>query len=444
MYLQRLHLHNFRRFVGAQTFSIHRQLTVFAANNGAGKTSVLDAIALAFGPFLTRIPKISGNALTDKDISMERSEDEPFARIGATATGATRGDSPDNPLLQTAAQWDRIKRQDGTKKTQLQIKELLVDYPLKDLKELNNITDYYINHVEEHIHLPILAYYGCSRSILDIPQRRRGFGKDFPRFQAYSDCLNPKTNFRKLFEYFYFLEDLERREKEEQRDWDYTNPQLDAIRSAIKSFLPEYTNPRTELRPLRFLLDNTENGLAYNIELLSDGYKTAIATIMDIAIRMVEANPHLGRNALHTSGIVLIDEIELHLHPGWQQRIIPDLRRTFPNVQFIVTTHSPQVLSTVKPECIRTIQNDGLITEPNCKTYGAESKRILEELMGVPSRAKVLEETIQEFIKITDAGDWTSNNYRALRAELNKYLGETDPVLIEADIKKNFQELEAE
>jgi predicted ATP-binding protein involved in virulence len=166
--------------------------------------------------------------------------------------------------------------------------------------------------------------------------------------------------------------------------------------------------------------------------------------VMDIACRAVEANPHLGEEALNVPGIVLIDEIELHLHPSWQQRIIPDLQRTFPNVQFICTTHSPQVLSTVPSECIRTVGEDGRITEPNCKTYGAESKRILEELMGVNSRPPVHKKELREFIRITDAGDWTSARYQELRALLVHDLGETDPVIIEADIKKNFQELEVE
>ncbi len=94
---------------------------------------------------------------------------------------------------------------------------------------------------------------------------------------------------------------------------------------------------------------------ALRIEQLSDGYRTTLAMIMDIAARMTEANPHMA-DPLLSAGVILIDEIELHLHPGWQQRILGDLTRAFPNVQFIVTTHSPQILTTVAPQSIQIIE----------------------------------------------------------------------------------------
>jgi predicted ATP-binding protein involved in virulence len=200
--------------------------------------------------------------------------------------------------------------------------------------------------------------------------------------------------------------------------------------------------PRTKLAPFRFVLTSKADGKEYDIKLLSDGYKTTISMVMDIAMRMVQANPHLGAEVLQTPGIVLIDEIELHLHPSWQQRILLDLRRTFPNVQFICTTHSPQVLSTVPSECIRTIDENGDIdNSPDTRTYGAESNRVLVELMHVKTRPEHHDQLVKEFIEITDMGDWTSERYHSLRNTLVHDLGLTDPAIIEADIKKNFQQL---
>lgn len=442
MKLQSIHVHNFRRFKGAQTVDLDPSLTVIAAINGAGKTTLLDAAALLLGPFLTRIPKVSGNNLSDDDICLMHDEAEPFAVLRGT-TFADAKAPQDSPLL-NPLRWDRVKRVDQSKATEKKTDLALRQNPLRAQQDILRLADYFIERVKKPVPFPVLAYYGTGRAILDVPERRRGFVKDFPRFTAYAGCLSPRTNFRKLFEYFYFLEDTERREKVDQGNLNFQNPQLTAVRRAITSFLPEYTNPHTVLKPLRFMLDSVKDHMPYSIEMLSDGYKTSLAMVLDIAIRMVEANPDAGVEALQTSGIVLIDEIELHLHPSWQQRIIKDLTKTFPNVQFVCTTHSPQVLSTVPPESIRTISESGVIATTSCKTYGAESKRILEELMHVESRPDIHKDELREFIQITDAGDWSSPRYHELRALLANSLGETDPVLIEADIKKSFQELEVE
>ena len=102
-----------------------------------------------------------------------------------------------------------------------------------------------------------------------------------------------------------------------------------------------------------------------------------LALAADLARRMIQGNPHLD-NPLESQAIVLIDEVDLHLHPSWQQRVLPDLIRTFPNAQFIVSTHSPQVLTTVKPEHIAELyrEGNGIVAGPaNSHTYGAEAGR---------------------------------------------------------------------
>lgn len=432
MQLKTLELFNFRRFNGKHECNLHPKLTVFAANNGAGKTSVLDAIALAFGALLSRLPKVAGNNISEKDVSVLHETDLPLLVLFSSITIGQNQEIA----------WYRMRGAPGKTLDRRVARKITEERAPSALKQIHEYADSLAARIDSDDIFPVLAYYGTGRAVIDVPQRRRGFGKDFPRLQAYADCLNPRTNFRKLFEYFYFLEDLERREKVQKQDLSYANGQLSGIRDAICSFLQnKYINPRTALRPLRFLLDDTTDGTSYSIDQLSDGYKTSLAMVMDIASRAVEANPHLGPAALEAPGVVLIDEIELHLHPSWQQRIIPDLQKTFPNIQFICTTHSPQVLSTVPSECIRAITDDGRITEPNCKTYGAESKRVLEELMGVNSRPPIHETELREFIRITDNGDWSSPRYHELRNLLVTDLGETDPVIIDTDIKKNFQDL---
>ena len=412
---------NFRRFKGQHAIRFHPNLTVFAANNGAGKTSVLDAIALVFGSFLTRLPKISGNSPKDSDVSTNAEPGEPFLLLIA-----------DVQLdADHSARWSRLRVAPDKILNKKDAKHIMEGYVPTGIKEINAYADSLSQNQESDAVFPVLAYYGTGRAIIDVPQRRRGFGKEFPRIQAYADCLNPKTNFRKLFEYFYFLEDLERREREERKDWNYRNGQLQALRNAIVSCVPEFVNPRTKLGPLRFLLDGKTDGREYDIKILSDGFKTSIAMVMDIAMRMVEANPRLGAEALSVPGIVLIDEIELHLHPSWQQRIIPDLQRTFKNVQFICTTHSPQVLSTVKQESIRVITEEGTILtgeEVGVNTFGAQSYFILEDLMNVSPNPRLdeVEELKAKLKKELDAG--LGLDHPDL-LKLEKMIGSRDPFI---------------
>jgi predicted ATP-binding protein involved in virulence len=431
MQLKQISLYNFRRFKGLKNIQLDQELTVFAANNGAGKTTVLDAIALAFGAFLSRLPKISGNSLSDKDICITREDSAPFAVIGAETFEKIECREAHTPLT-NALTWQRLKVELGSKRSRHLADSLSVEFGQRGLSQINALADYISEHLKSEIDFPILAYYGTGRAILEIPQRRRGFGKDFPRLAAYENCLNPRTNFKKLFEHFYFLEDMERREKVEKADLKYENPQLSAIREAIQSFLHgKYTNPRTALRPLRFILDDSD-GTTYSIEQLSDGYKTSLAMVMDIASRAVEANPHMGKDALNTEGIVLIDEIELHLHPSWQQRILLDLQRTFPNIQFICTTHSPQVLSTVKQESIRLITDEGNILtgeEVGVNTYGAQSYLIMEDLMNVSPNPRVpeVERLKAKLMQRIEAEDLKIDDTEVL--ELENMVGIRDPFL---------------
>ena len=145
------------------------------------------------------------------------------------------------------------------------------------------------------------------------------------------------------------MEDQERRDRVRLKDFNYKSPVLEAVRKALGQIVKDYKNPRIETRPLRFIMDRidkTDNGEISHelrIEQLSEGYKIVIAMVADLAARMAEANPKMN-DPLNTSGIVLIDEVDLHLHPRWQREILIKLTKVFPNLQFIVSTHSPVIV----------------------------------------------------------------------------------------------------
>ena len=144
-----------------------------------------------------------------------------------------------------------------------------------------------------------------------------------------------------------------------------------------------------------------KNGETFNLEQLSDGEKNLIALVGDIARRLSIANPNSNK-PLEGDGIILIDEVDLHLHPAWQRLIIPKLTELFPNCQFFITTHSPQVLSHVKPENIFLLKNENnklTYSEPT-ESYGKNSDRILEDILGVDARPKKEKEALRKIYEL--------------------------------------------
>ena len=210
------------------------------------------------------------------------------------------------------------------------------------------------------------------------------------------------------------------------------------------------TDPRIELNPPRLLLRvKLEEGGSETLEIdqLSGGQRAVLALAGDLASRMAQANPHLD-DPLTSEAIVLIDEVELHLHPSWQQRILTDLRRTFPNTQFIVSTHSPQVLTTVEPEhVVELAREDGRIVAGSAGgwTYGAEAGDVLSVVMGVDERpVNDFTENLARYRRLISDDQGESQEALALRQELQKRSPD-DPALGRADLeirrRKLFREM---
>jgi hypothetical protein len=152
----------------------------------------------------------------------------------------------------------------------------------------------------------------------------------------------------------------------------------------------------------------------------------------DLARRLAIANPEMEKPELG-SGVVLIDEIELHLHPKWQRMVIPALLRTFPNCQFIITTHSPQVLGEVKDGKIYRLANtESGVTAEIVRTYGRDSNRILEDEMGVPKRSQEIKDGLRDLFRLIDDGNLPKA--RELQTFLKEEIGFDEPEFARADV----------
>jgi predicted ATP-binding protein involved in virulence len=215
---------------------------------------------------------------------------------------------------------------------------------------------------------------------------------------------------------------------------------LKFINLAIRKFIPEFKNIGYENHPEEGLFV-TKDGIKLNVQQLSQGERTLMALVGDISRRLILLNPSLD-NPLHGTGIVLIDEIELHLHPSWQQKVLTKLTKTFPNIQFLITTHSPQVLTTCKKGEIRLLRANGQIETPLWDVYGRESGDALSELMDTEPRPPldyVL--LIEEYMRLIDLNEHDSEKGKSLRDELNLSLGTDHHELLKAERKIKRKEL---
>lgn len=425
MKLKQVAIENYRA-IEKLDLSFDPDLTVLHGPNGHGKTSVLSAIAAGLGSIPRLLPDVSSVEFRKTD---------------------QRGQLPLRVMLRTfdGIEWDRRRLgRRGTNKRRA----------LSDCRMLRDAVEKVVaadREGLEPIDLPIVAFYDTDRAVSDAPRQTRSPKMEFPRYAALEGGLVHRTDFKEFFRWFFFRESEELREKNERKDFNYRLKDLDAVRTAVERMVPGISELRIKPRSLRLVVSmGLREGERQELVLdqLSGGYRIVFALVADLARRMAQGNPHLD-DPLGSEAIVLIDEVDLHLHPEWQQRILVDLRRTFPNAQFIVSTHSPQVLTTVDPKHIMHLQiENGCIVAGQCPsltpTYGAEAGSVLEAVMGVGERPTAehndFVKKLDEYTRLVYDGLGRSEKAMALREAL-KALSPRDPALDAADMEMERQEI---
>jgi len=447
MRLRRVKLTNFRCFERLEV-SLSPDLTVLVGNNAAGKTALLDGIAYALSRVLTCLLGIEGKNLRHEDIKRVQQNARNASKIAQHETEA--------PFVQVEAEttdgirWSRTLKRDLSEQTAADVPDSVGDKPL--FESLDRI----IHAINEggDPQLPVFAYYGVSRAVLDIPERRRNFQKEFRRFDALKGALDPTTKFKDLFEWFYAQErdEMERITQAlsapEFDLWLNTRnapgrpplpgplPVLQAVRDAIVSVIPGFSRPRIRTNPLRMVVSqgvSSDKEIELSLQMLGDGYRTMLALVMDFARRMAQANPQLIK-PLEAEAILIVDEIDLHLHPIWQQTVVPSFRRAFPNTQLIFSTHSPQVLTTIHSDNIMIIDSSGVCPCP-APTYGARSSDVVEDVLGLPSLRPPGNEIAGKIRSLFEALDEQRlEDAKTLREQLQTWAkGYPEPDLVRAD-----------
>ncbi len=435
MHIEKLRMQNFRGFKDV-TIDFPSNLTVFIGENGSGKSSIIDCCALFLSLLANAVrtfhslynsepPNLSESDITNGDDETCNQIVIFFnsKRLNLPLTLTRKVATSDIPPLVKLSFEGRVNlvvqdpnyyeaNSDLTKSTE-EFKQTVYD-KFRD---------------DPYASLPVLIHYSADRTVYEVPLDS---DKDHQSNQliAYDQAITKKVDFGGFFIWYRNQEDLENKIRLGDNP-NYVDRKLKAIRDAIPLFLPKLSNLRVKRSsPIRMTMFKEDTELIINQ--LSSGEKNLLAMVADIARRLAVANPE---NALEGEGIILIDEIELHLHPQWQRDIIPRLTSTFPNCQFIVTTHSPQVLSNVKKENVFVVENFQ-VYPADAYTFGRDSNSILSELMGVTERPVRIQEKLTECLYKIDDGQ--IDEAKILLHELSDLLGHNDSEIIKANTLISF------
>lgn len=424
MRLDRLEIRNFKKF-SDYTLDLHPQFTLLVGDNGTGKTTLLDALAIAAGVWLVNSPDTtlanSKRNIRTSEIHLDSIEAKGIAQfierkpVEIKALGW---------IGNQEIQWLRQIKEHGSRTSNVEAK-----------LALDMISDLYRrDQAGEKLWFPVLAYYGAGRAWLPSNQTdpKATSGKDIARrWHAFYDCFEERIRIADLQTWFQkeALAALQRQ----------GNMRLgfQVVKFAILRCIPGADD-------LWFDGDRSEIVVSidhYPIPFsnLSAGQKMMVALLADIAIKVVTQNANFLPNSVdlnakdppqilqETTGLILIDEIDVHLHPKWQRQVVHDLRTTFPAMQFVCTTHSPMVIGEVEPECIRSLQPQGARTPTNA--LGLDANRVLDELMGASERNKDVTQMLHKLFQFIDHENF--DQAREAIATLKQQIG-LDPEITRA------------
>lgn len=427
--INNLYLDNYRCFKDF-TIDFDKQLTVLVATNGKGKTAILDAIAVSFGTFVNSTGLAKGSVFHRSDVQKikvrqtETNEMEEIYPLIVEANGIINNE---------AIQWAReFNKPNGA--TTVKFTKPLIKYG-KDIRNR-------VSHGIEDI-LPLISYYGTGR--LWGLKNRTLYKKQYEtsRLSGYIDCLDPLSSYKAFESWYEYICKSEFEIKMEALEKDYiTLPynEFTTIRKSLQEAVNHILEKNTGWKNIIYkqkakaIVAQNENLGELSVLQLSDGIRNMIGLVADIAYRAIKLNPHLENAPQKTPGIVLIDEVDMHLHPKWQQTVLTDLTNAFPSIQFIVTTHSPQVLSTVKREQIRLLGDNEVIT-PSTHSFGEDSSVLLAELMNVsPLPPLEIVEKRKEYQRLIENRKYESPRAKELQKELIENYGENSEFIIQTQM----------
>lgn len=435
MYLEKLKLHNFRCYEKLE-IDFNRQLTVLVGKNGSGKTTVLEAIAIALGTWF-----VGFNIVNAKGINKRTDPLRKAYQIGAT-------DDVQTQFPVEIEAWGKIEEsKDQILHWKRELYTPTGTMTTKDAKEIVEYAAEYQKAISEgrtDIYLPMVAYYGTGRLWDYHRQKRTDVFKVSSRTNGYIDCLDGTANVKLMMDWFQIMTINKYQRQEENLE---SNPELDTVYLAMEKCLTNLSG-YSDVK-IRYNMGTQELDVYYSeqdkqrmripLNQLSDGYKGMISLVADIAYRMATLNPQLGTEVLSKGdGVVLIDEVDLHLHPAWQQKVIDNLMNIFPKVQFIVSTHAPAIISSVKTDKLRILSNKEVCMTAN-QVYGKDVNSVMKEIMGVNDRPDQFVELFEKFYRLLSEKKY--DDAGAVLDKLDEERGYHDPEIVKCRVKLKLERM---
>ena len=435
MKLKKISITNYRCF-GKVDIDFDEHTTLIVGKNGTGKTAILDAVAVAVSTFLLGIDGGVSRSISKDDARYE------FHDLDGTVDPQHQfpvsiesiGDCLDNHDVK----WVRSLNSESGNTT------------IKEARQLTNISKDAQKRImtgDKSLILPLISYYGTGRLYAQKKEKKNIKSlTEFKRQVGYVDCMAAESNEKLMLNWFQ-IQTLKSLQEQQRTGKVEKSLLLKTVEFAICKCFERISGSKNadivfDLDTHRLVLNfvRTDGSLQkFEMDEMSDGYKNTLSMIGDIAYRMAVLNPMLGDKVLEeTTGVVVIDEIDLHLHPQWQQTIISDLNTIFPKIQFIVSSHAPAVINSVAREQIRILDN-GEIYMPAAQTYGRDANSILREVMKVAERPTDIKQRMNLFYSYMD-----DNNYKEadnVLTEIEAIVGTTDPDIAAARTSLDLEKI---
>lgn len=379
MYLKQVTIENFR---GIENMTLYLQpgINLLIGNNGVGKTTVLEAIVAGLGACFKDIPVADAVSIKQADVRQELQvvDGSPSVKYHTPVRISCEMQVGDEVYA-----WSRVRKDESSGA------RASIEYPRRELR----IADWFrtaSNDIDTP--LPILNYQSIDRV---ANSKHSDFGRSNKQLNdrrcGYTDCLNTELDHKFIRKWCYAM--MRKRG---------TSLRYDLFREAVRNVMARMdennTTPDIDFSE-EFGADGdfvyAENGSALPISFLSAGYQSVLWMVMDIAFRALQLNPGT-RDLNDFFGIVLIDEVDKHLHPKWQWNVLNALHDTFPNVQFIITTHAPIVISSCKNAAIMSIES-GQLAKPIDPVYGYGIPDVIQYTQGSSAALPELRELYVRF-----------------------------------------------